>query len=371
MLIFAFILICIIFVDIQSAGKNEFYNDYCSPKQTTSINGIFVILVFFSHATQYLKLNGPLNTPYATFKGYIGQLIVVTFLFYSGYGIMESIKKKGIDYVKSIPWKRFFRIWYHFAIAVGLYVVWCLAFNKDYPISRYLLTFTGWESIGNSNWYMLSMFVLYIAVFIAFIIFRKSNLAAIALTAVLAFSFILFERKMNMPGYYYNTLMCFIVGMLFSLVKPYFDKIFLKNDVIWVIGMGAVCGLFIFFGTKRNISVIYYTLWAILFAVLVLFVTMKAKIQNSILDWFGHHVFSIYILQRLPMSTLQQFKFNETRPFAFLIISFVSTIVIAIIFDAAMEKIDSLIYNRKKVKRVPTKQNNAINAQPSTTEIKA
>lgn len=35
-----------------------------------------------------------------------GQLIVVMFLFYSGYGVMESVRSKGTAYIKSIPFKR-------------------------------------------------------------------------------------------------------------------------------------------------------------------------------------------------------------------------------------------------------------------------
>lgn len=348
MLIFVLILLAAIFVDIKSAGKNEFFDDYCAPKQTSSINGIFVVLVFFSHASQALKLGGALDTPYVTLRGFLGQLVVVTFLFYSGYGMTESIKKKGISYVKSIPTKRFFRIWYHFAIALVFYIVLCLCTNKNYPVSRYLLAFTGWKSIGNSNWYMLTTFVLYIAMFIGFMIFRKSKIMAIVTTALLGVAFALFEKKMGMPDYCYNTMMCFPAGMLFSLVKPYFDKLFLKNDVIWSLGLAAVFGAFCYLFTVRKVSVILYTLWAIVAVILVLFITMKVKIQNSILDWFGHHVFSIYILQRIPMAILQQFEFNKSHPYAYIIISFVATVIIAIIFDAAMEKTDALIFVRKK-----------------------
>lgn len=348
MVIFMFILIAAIFVNIQAAGKNELYSDYCSPKQTTAINGIFVVLVFFTHAAQYLKLSDPLTKPYMSLKGYMAQLVVVTFLFYSGYGMTESIKKKGMDYVKSIPTKRLFRIWYHFAIAVSLFVIWNLIFGKEYSISKTLLAFTGWSSIGNSDWYMLTTFVIYIFMFISFMIFRKSKLAAVILTSVLCFAFILFQRKMGRPGYCYNTMMCFPAGMFFSLIKPYFDKLFLKNDVIWALGLGASFGLFCYFGTLRNVSVIFYTLWALFAAALVLFITMKVKIQNSILDWFGRHVFSIYILQRLPMNTLSRFGLNKSHPYAFVIICFVSTIIMAILFDSLTEKTDSLIYNRRK-----------------------
>ena len=33
----------------------------------------------------------------------MGQLVVVMFLFYSGYGIGESYKKKGVNYVQQMP----------------------------------------------------------------------------------------------------------------------------------------------------------------------------------------------------------------------------------------------------------------------------
>lgn len=352
MIIFVLILLMIIFVGINSAEKNEFFSDYCSPKQTTSINGICVLLVFISHAAKYLKVVGSLDTPYTTLKIHLGQLVVVTFLFYSGYGMTESIKKKGFDYVKGIPAKRLFKVWYHFAIALVFYVILCFCTGRHHPLSRFLLAFTGWSSIVNSNWYMLTTFVLYIAMFIGFIIFRKSKVLATFLTTALVLGFAYFEYKVGQPNYCYNTVICFPAGMFFSLLKPYFDKIFLKNDVIWILGTALTFGLFYYFGTLRNNSVIFYSLWAFFAAFLVLFITMKVKIQNSILDWFGHRVFSIYMLHHIPLEILKQFNFNITHPYAFVIIAFVSTITLAILFDAVMEKTDALIYNRKK-KEIP------------------
>lgn len=356
MLIFVIITICIIFVGIQTAGKNEFYKDYCSPKQTTSINGLFTILIFISHIAQrLLKIpNGPmtdvLSAPYITFRTYMGQLVVVPFLFYSGYGITESIKRKGTNYVKAMPTNRIFKVWYHLAITVTLYVIYDLIFKIKYPVSVNLLAYTGWRDIGGSNnWYIFVSLVLYIIVFISFMIFRKSKILAVALTTVLALAFGIWEWKMGLGTRYYNTLMIFPLGMLFSLVKPYFDKLFLKNDVIWVLGLGAVFGACCYFGSVRNNSLVLYTLWAIFAAILLLFITMKVKIQNSILDWFGRHVFSIYVLQYLPMNVLQQFNFHVSHPYAFFVICFVSTIILATLFDAFTEKTDAIIFGKKKV----------------------
>ena len=109
MLVFIFILIALICSGLSVAKKNEFYSDYCSPKNTNTINAIFSILIFLSHAVTYVKLDGVLDGPYFEFRSFLGQLVVVTYLFFSGFGIMESIKKKGIPYVKAMPVQRFFK----------------------------------------------------------------------------------------------------------------------------------------------------------------------------------------------------------------------------------------------------------------------
>ena len=69
-------------------GKNP---DYLSKKQTTAIKGIFVLLVFFGHITQYITM----GSAYERIVTSIGQLVVVMFLFYSGYGIMCQIMTKN------------------------------------------------------------------------------------------------------------------------------------------------------------------------------------------------------------------------------------------------------------------------------------
>ena len=123
MIIFVLILVAIICSGLTVANKNEFYSDYCSPKNTNTVNAIFSILIFLSHAVTYVDLNGAFDAPYFTLRKFLGQLVVITYLFFSGYGIMESIKKKGTLYVKQMPVNRFFKLWYHFAIVIVLYTI--------------------------------------------------------------------------------------------------------------------------------------------------------------------------------------------------------------------------------------------------------
>lgn len=339
------ILIAVLFYNIKVTGEGEYHTDYSAPKQTATINGIFTLLIFFSHASQYIKLDGYLDDPYLAFRKYIGQLVVASFLFFSGFGMMESINKKENDYVKSIPTKRFFKVWYHFAVALLMYLVVAIIFKRNYPIQNILLSFTGFKSIGNSNWYMFVTFAMYVIIYIAFMIGRKHKAIGLTLVFALTIAFVIFEKKIGLEQRYYNTIFCLPFGMLFSVIKPYFDKIVMKNDLFYFISTGAVFLAYYIFEHYRAKSIIIHNIFAILAVILIMMITMKVKIGNAILDFFGNHIFSFFILQRIPMIILDEMNFSRHK-YAFIIVSFVATLCLTIIFDKLMEKTDKLIYKR-------------------------
>lgn len=349
MLIFVLILVAVICSGITVSKKNEFYGDYCSPKNTNTINAIFAILIFLSHAVTYIKPNGLLDAPYLDFREFHGQLVVVTYLFFSGFGIMESIKKKGISYVKAMPVNRFFKLWYHFAIVILLYTVVSVGIaGKRYALSHWLLAFTGLKAIGNSNWYLFVTFALYIIVIVSFLIFKKSNKIALVSVAVLSVAFVLFEKEIGLGSRYYDTLLCFPLGMFFSQLKPYIDKIFMKNDIVWFTGFSISVLLFAYFSQNRSERFLYYILFTFFaLAVIVLFM-VKVNISSSVLDWFGQHIFSFFILQRIPMIILRELGYNKEEYF-FIIVSFFGTVFLSVIFDAFTDKLDSIIFKNKKI----------------------
>ena len=103
--------------------------------------------------------------------------------------------------------------------------------------------------------------------------------------------------------HWYNTILCFPVGMYYSMYKNKIEEFTRKYYFI------VVSLLFIFF----SITFIYnyyevaqlwgisYNLESIIFALLVVSITMKIKIGNVALVWLGENLFSLYIYQRLPM----------------------------------------------------------------------
>ena len=211
-----------------------------------------------------------------------------------------------------------------------------------------LLAFTTWTSVGNSNWYITAVLALYICVFLAFMISRGNKYIGTLLTTILAVAFIILQIKLKRPSYCYNTIMLFPAGMLFSLIKNRFDQIVTKNDAIYLTGAIGVLGAYLVFFSKRFAGVTFYSIWGILFMALIVMISLKVKVNNNILQWFGSHVFSVYMLQRIPMIVLSHFGFALRHRYAFIAISFAATIVLAYLFDLAIEKIDSLIFLRRK-----------------------
>lgn len=321
----------------------EFNSEYCSPQNTARINGIFSVLIFLSHSVDYVELSGALDEPYLAFKAFLSQSVVITYMFYSGYGIMESIKRKGYGYVKSMPFNRIFRLWYHFAITVLMFTAVNFITGKEYSLSHQLLAFTGYTSIGNSNWYIFDMLVLYVIFVIAFSVFKKKHFLGAVLFCGLTGVFAVWEVIQGLPPRFYGTIYCVPMGVFYSLVKPYAEKIIMKNNIIWLILTALSVGIFAFFGVTKDVSFMHYFIFTVFGVVMIVLISMKFRLKSKILDWFGRHIFSFFILQRIPMILLSHFKIIE-NPYIFVIVCFVLTIALSAGFDFVISKADKKIF---------------------------
>ena len=100
-----FIIFCLLSINnLELKGVNDFHYDYMEIENTNSVKGIFVWLIIFCHKIGYGNFRN-----FWVFKVVInlGQKVVSMFLFYSGFGIYEAIKKNGPNYIKTLPIKAF------------------------------------------------------------------------------------------------------------------------------------------------------------------------------------------------------------------------------------------------------------------------
>ncbi len=97
---------------IKIEFKNNINNgNYICIEKTTMVNGIFVILVFLSHVAAIVDVSQPVDKIYMFVKNNMNQMVVAPFLFFSGYGIMESYKKREIYISNNFLGKELFVCW--------------------------------------------------------------------------------------------------------------------------------------------------------------------------------------------------------------------------------------------------------------------
>lgn len=358
MVFFLIIVGIIIIYGLRICAPACFNGEYLDKKNTTAVNGIFVILIVFSHYAQYAGFSGVYDTAYLLLRRHLGQAVVSPFLFYSGYGMMEAIKRKGAGYVGLLP-RKSLSLLLRCDCAVLLYLLLDYAIGDQYPATDILLAFTTWTNIGNSNWYITAVIIVYICMFISFSISmrafegRKGLAVGTVLLLMMTAAAVYLQFKAERPDYCYNTMLILPMGCLYSLTKDRIEKLVAENLLTWLLTLVAAAGLYAVSFMYRENSVLNYSLWAYLFMILLLLVTMKVKIYNKVLEWFGRHIFSIYMLQRIPMIILDHFGIVDTYKYTGLIVVFAATVLLALGFERITERLPGIGLNRAKNVEIP------------------
>lgn len=329
-------VICLIGINFKSI--NGIDKNALDKERTNAINGIFVIIIIFNHFSQYITLTNKIDIVLLNIiTQKIEQLMVTTFLFFSGYGIFEQIKKRK-DYIKNFFKNRFIKVYIPFALAIIIYIIMNSLLKINYSLDKILLSFIGLESIGNSNWFMFCTFSLYICTIISFYIFQKDKLNAIILNTIFTFIYIYLNIKMQKYSLWFNTSLCFVAGMYFSYFKNSFFKVLKNRNTYIVLLLLLLVAFKIIYPQKSNW--VAFEILSIIFVLIIILLNLKIKIGNPILDWLGKNTFNIYILQRVSYISLGHFQIISSRIHLYFILSLIMTFILVIIFD----KITKLIF---------------------------
>lgn len=292
---------CLLVLAANALGAGKKNNDFMSRDMTSTINGYFLTTVFMTHFIQYLSAdsyNG-LDWMYIYINRALGQLIVAMFLFYSGYGVMESIKNKE-GYIRTFPVKRILLLALDFEIAALIYLgVSCLT-NNTHTFRYAIKAFFAWESLGNSNWYVFAIMYLYIVTYLSFCLNHSRNIGISLILVVLFTVFYMYFMAQHKGGWWYDTVMCYPAGMLFSWqlnkARAYFGRGW-KYGIGLLVLVCSFCGVYVF----RKENVWFFELLAVLFALIVVMLTARFKATGRLYGYIGKNLFCFYIYQRVPM----------------------------------------------------------------------
>ena len=340
MLVFYLAIFCSLFFGLR-VKRAGFYDDFLGRKQTDAVKGLFILMVLLSHSILEVQATGTYPLATVDIIGYrirtgFGQLVIVMFFFYSGYGVMEAIKSKGNDYIDSFPRHRVLATLLNFDVAVLFFIGLNLLMGIRMDLNQIAWSFVAWKNVGNSNWYIFVILYCYLASWVSAKVYPKNSLRIVLMTFLLvlvgegALSFLKHGETR-----WYDTLLCYPVGMGFSLFKERFSD-FARRNYLPVLVL--VLAVFLFFHFQRWIPALRgltYNGKSIAFCLLVVLVTMKVKVGNRFLYWAGAGVFPIYIYQRLPMRALRHWAGDAwvaANPYMFILFCAAITGIIAFLY---------------------------------------
>lgn len=201
---------------------------------------------------------------------------------------------------------------------------------------EYVFSIIGLTSIGNSNWYIFAILVMYTSSYLAKLIFKGNDKYQLLFITIAAMLYITFMYISNMPSWYYNTILCYPFGVLLAIYKQELIN-FIKRHKIAVL---VIPCLFVFITHKLQANIIVTNVRACFFVLAIVWFDVYFKIDHKVISFFGNHAFSIYILQRIPMRYFEYFNLFLDKPVLFIIINFLITLVFALMFEKVTFRID-------------------------------
>lgn len=324
-----YVLLCLWKVEF---AKEQY--DYLAYENTLSIKGIFIILVFFSHFKSYVDLVSWSDQLLVFVVSLFGQAMVAMFLFYSGFGMMESVCKKGMDYVKSLPRKRILATLLRFDVAVVLFWVVCQICKEEVTLGHLLASLLAWDSLGNSNWYIFTILVLYGLTYLSFSLFQSSENKALLMTGCMVFILILFSSWFEIrPMHWYDTALCYVFGMAYSRFRKQIESL-VHSRVIYLLVLTLLIYIWLWMKGKYLCApFLQQSCSNLIFAACVVLATMKIRFKNPVLMWCGNNLFELYMLQRIPMILLGYAGVNQN-----VIVYFVCCVVITCLMVKPFKK---------------------------------
>ncbi len=355
MIVYLGILILLCLWGVKFSGFRE---DYISKEQTGAFKGLFIMVIFLAHIRGYISTEFWGDEIVSAFYGVLGQLIVVVFLFYSGYGVMESVKNKP-GYMKGFFKNRILKLLLDYNIVTLVYFAIRFATKAKLEWKHFAFSWCGWETVekmdSHGNWFMFGILALYAVTWLTALtlegIFRmngkKYQITLTAAVAVLSVALMIALSFAGRGEFWYEILFVYSFGMFYSLCRKPVEKAMRKLGwyLLALVAITAGLGVIILLG---RYNMLIYSVRACLFAALVVLVSMRVRIWNPVLNWLGTVSFSVFLVHKGSMAICQNLGFNR-NPIVFGAVCIAGTMVLTVAHHWVAGRLSRLLLKKQKV----------------------
>lgn len=296
--IFAIILVGIIIFGASRRVYNKDSNRLLDKEQTLYLKGIAAIVIILHH------LANRVNEGYLIYNcEHIGFIIVGLFFFLSGYGLMVQSSRE--NYFNHFLEKRFSLILIPYAVAMIPYILLKVIYLHNYKtLTECLSQYLRGRFFFENAWYVWLQLFMYVLFYLLFKNSSKNRRRTLMITFAIFIVYMgLFKYIIQWGSWWYNSCLCFCVGLAYPLyegkIAEFMNKrwkivaLFFIWQILFVLTRTKLAG------NQTPIKLLLDNIVCILFCVFVVALCSRYKIGNRITEFLGTISYEIYLLHGL------------------------------------------------------------------------
>ena len=316
-------------------------NDYLGVKSTTGLKGFLALGIVFHHLSQWVTT----GTEFSNF-GYMGTYIVSVFFFLSGYGLYVQNERKE-NYLDNFLVKRLFKILIPFIIISSIYLIYRSINGQVLSSSFFIDLFKKGSTVIYNGWFVDIIILMYIFFYISFRAFSNKTTAILVNTLFIIF-YIVLAIKLGYGFWWYNSILPFVLGLIWAKNKNYIDEILNKyyfSILVCIIGLLFISHQYSFILKKVHLVNNYsYAIASnidnVIFTFFFILIVRKIDFSNKYLLFLGKISFELYMIHGLVMSIFgKYFVTSRLNDVIFTILVLIVSIFLAWLINVIIKRI--------------------------------
>jgi membrane-bound acyltransferase YfiQ involved in biofilm formation len=312
----------------------EYNQNYLDKDNTDILKGLSVTIIIVHHLSLFLIEDSVFKILFSK----VGFLFVSIFLFVSGYGLIVQFNKKGKDYFKGFLLNKVIRLYLTFFIANIICTTFSnIFFSTNYGFidmlkSSLLMKFAD----GRVLWFVAVILYFYIVFYIAYKFFNNKSF----IIMVIGFGmWIIGNILLQNGGWFYNSAICFILGILIAKYKDKIYNLVIKKYVMFLTVL-TIIFLSLMIVYIYRIDKLQFII-PIVFILLIITLLIKVKLRSNVFKSMNKISFEFYLLQILIMKII----IGNGQPISSLY--FILVFLITIILSKILNIIINFMFRRK------------------------
>lgn len=327
------VFICLPIMVLYHSRYTQWSTDFLKKSNTDILKGLSIIVVILSHIALFTKTGGLVHKVFIN----SGFLAVSIFLFVSGYGLIIQSSKKE-NYLKGF-YKKVLYLYLVFVISnIVVTILNNLFLNTSYGIKDIIISSLKFKfANGRELWFVAIIIFMYINFYVAYKLFKgKTSLLVVLIGTAL---YIALCKIFGKGTWWYNTAICFTIGILFSIHKEKIEKFYKSKYWIKLIMVFFMFSISMILYTKK-VTQLQYIIPIILIA-LITMILMKIELKSISMNFINRISFEMYLTHLIVLKIL----FKDSIPInsIYLVLAFPVMIILSIITQYIIKFIAKII----------------------------